>query len=306
MITANRAHVREWRIHIGAHKTATTHIQNTLYRLRPILQQHGITFLPHDDLRARLGKVMQKSRWHYVLGNWSRQLILQRRILGQESAQDTVLLSEENILGGALDILATAPYQGVSKRLNFIRCLASHAPTTVFLSIRSFDRVLPGSYTTGLSNRPAEAIQAREILQTALGNWTPSWIGIIERIQEAIPNTPLCIWTQEDYRHHPKTILSALCGITIENLPHIPPSRSNLTPSLAAVEEIERLFHEEHGQTGSWKGTTKDICTSRPVAENNPRYTFLTDTQITRLQEQYRKDLEIITQRWPGMLIGTQ
>jgi hypothetical protein len=41
-----------------------------------------------------------------VLGNWSRRQIVQRRILGQEPAQGTVLLSEENILGGAHRVLA--------------------------------------------------------------------------------------------------------------------------------------------------------------------------------------------------------
>jgi hypothetical protein len=44
--------VREWRIHIGAHKTASTHIQHVLGDLRPQLLAGGLGVLvPHQGLR---------------------------------------------------------------------------------------------------------------------------------------------------------------------------------------------------------------------------------------------------------------
>jgi hypothetical protein len=306
MITTNRARVREWRIHIGAHKTATTHVQNTLYHLRPLLRQHGITFLPHHDLRARLGKVMHKSRWHYVLGNWSRRQIVQRRILGQEPAQGTVLLSEENILGGAHRVLAPQAYPYMHNRLDFVRILASNTPTTIFLSIRSFDRVLPGAYATSMDFYPKTSLEHKKNIQQYLHNYLPSWVNLVERIQTVALDIPLRIWKQETYQFKPEFILSEFCGIPIKRLPYIPESRSNLTLSMAAVEEMERLFAEKTGDTNDWKKRTKAICRSMPVTENNPPYTFLSDSEVLRLQEQYRKDLEIIAQRWPGMLIETQ
>ena len=40
------APVSHWRIHIGAHKTATTHLQQTLAAIRPRLVEQGIDPIP--------------------------------------------------------------------------------------------------------------------------------------------------------------------------------------------------------------------------------------------------------------------
>ena len=44
--------VSNWRIHIGAHKTATTHLQQTLAAIRPRLVEQGIDPIPLAALRA--------------------------------------------------------------------------------------------------------------------------------------------------------------------------------------------------------------------------------------------------------------
>src|ERR671915_2577538 len=45
--------VRRWRIHIGAHKTATTHLQETLTALRPALAAQGVDYIPNSLVRGR-------------------------------------------------------------------------------------------------------------------------------------------------------------------------------------------------------------------------------------------------------------
>ena len=44
--------VSHWRIHIGAHKTATTHLQQTLAAIRARLVEQGIDPIPLAALRA--------------------------------------------------------------------------------------------------------------------------------------------------------------------------------------------------------------------------------------------------------------
>jgi hypothetical protein len=48
-----RSPVRSWRIHLGAHKTATTHLQETLTAVRPALAERGIDFIPNQRVRGR-------------------------------------------------------------------------------------------------------------------------------------------------------------------------------------------------------------------------------------------------------------
>ena len=45
--------VRHWRIHLGAHKTATTHLQETLTLVRPTLAARGLDYIPNQLVRGR-------------------------------------------------------------------------------------------------------------------------------------------------------------------------------------------------------------------------------------------------------------
>lgn len=43
--------VSEWRIHLGAHKTATTHLQNSLAVRADEIRRAGATFIPLEAVR---------------------------------------------------------------------------------------------------------------------------------------------------------------------------------------------------------------------------------------------------------------
>ena len=50
---AARPPVRQWRIHLGAHKTATSHLQETLAAVRDDLVGQGVDFIPNPLVRQR-------------------------------------------------------------------------------------------------------------------------------------------------------------------------------------------------------------------------------------------------------------
>ncbi len=69
------APITTWRIHIGAHKTATTHVQEILTLMRPQLVARGIDFIDnHTVRRSGLAKALSERRI------WTRLPVLRGRV----------------------------------------------------------------------------------------------------------------------------------------------------------------------------------------------------------------------------------
>src|SRR5687768_13226109 len=81
-----------WRLHLGAHKTATTHLQLSLEAIRPELARQGIDYIPLDDLRSAT----------HLNFDWAKRFKghkLKRDIRSVSNGLETTILSEENWIG---------------------------------------------------------------------------------------------------------------------------------------------------------------------------------------------------------------
>lgn len=103
--------VREWRIHLGAHKTATTHLQQTLEAHRPALVERGVDFIHFRAFRSVATPYVRPNSWQRRL--WSPPVArrFERALDGlRATGPDTVLLSDEDILGYSRDQLGRTLY----------------------------------------------------------------------------------------------------------------------------------------------------------------------------------------------------
>src|SRR6476469_7624088 len=106
--------VRNWRIHIGAHKTATTHLQQTLAAIRPRLVEQGIDPIPLVALRASgLARMLIErriaTRMPLLRGIAVRHLVA--GLLGPlRQGPQTLILSEEKLLGAPRRIFDEPAY----------------------------------------------------------------------------------------------------------------------------------------------------------------------------------------------------
>ena len=109
---------------------------------------------------------------------------------------DVVVLSEENVIGHPRDILATPFYPQAAQRVGRLASLGLEADLRLFLSIRSYDRLLPSAYAEALKHAGPPpggfaAVRARLLAEP------PSWFDLVSRIRVAAPNVPLRIWRQD-------------------------------------------------------------------------------------------------------------
>ncbi|WP_440903473.1 hypothetical protein ACMZOO_11460 [Catenovulum sp. SX2] len=297
----------ELRIHIGAHKTATTHIQDTLKVMKPSLEQRNIHYISREEVRPRISRI---NPWGIeALKDKFRPRFLKKKLVDRSLLFDvpdnkTIVFSEENILGSAVDGLSEHLYPNLEKKLQFIKLLSEDYKITLFLSIRGFDAVLPGLYVTALRFHPIEATKAKNALTLSLAaKKIPSWLGIIKRIKATLPNIELKIWTQEDYRQHADFIISEFVGQGVETIPKLPKPVQTMTPTKEAITQAEALIAAFERPPNDWLAQCDSLYQSKTVNDNKDKYTFLEQAQVKSLREQYNKDLQMIERLWPNSII---
>ena len=106
------APITTWRIHLGAHKTATTHVQETLALMRPELVARGVDFIPNHLLRrggiaVALGRKRLWNRLPPLRGPMVRR-ILARAPRPAPGGPATLVFSEEKLLGGSQHVFCRA------------------------------------------------------------------------------------------------------------------------------------------------------------------------------------------------------
>lgn len=240
-MTAARADVAplsELRVHLGAHKTASTHLQMLLYDSRPALLAAGIDAIPHAELR-RAGRGLIDPR----LGPARRIGGAYRRACRDALAPlrqgpGRLVLSDENFLGASHFLLRRPPYWAAPFFLRPVRALAREAAlaggrTHLFIALRSFDAMLPAAYAqhlrTGPWHEPFDAVARRALARP------PSWLPLLRLLRLTLPRAALTVWRHDDYRGNAHAILETVCGVPLPPVPSPADPFGTRTPGAEAV-----------------------------------------------------------------------
>lgn len=248
------------RFHIGAHKTATTHLQMTLARCE---LARGTRYVPLKRLRRLLTSRVRKRRlvlpWHrWYRGTW--------------------LFSDENILGTTANALALYPDPAAALRY-FADCELS-----IFLCVRHYETFLPSAWGERLWHHPVRPF--RPVLPKR------RWSDLVGDLQSALPDVPIRVWRYEDYREHAEAVIRYYAGGAVERLPGPLGARPKSGFSDRAVAELER-----HAGLKVGKGGLRAIRERFPVSDEYPRFDPWSEEQKRELGEMYAEDLAALEER---------
>jgi hypothetical protein len=293
---------KELRVHLGAHKTATTHLQDTLAAHRPALLDHDVDILSGGKFKPLVRRDartegLRHRLWRYWPGLMSRQFITD---LERLSGAHTLLLSDEDLLGHT-DEQITNPLYPKLRGLHLIRRLADRgAKVSLFLGIRSLDGLVPSAYAQMLKSLPPpeggmEAVRAR------LAENPPSWTELIERIREELPGMELRVWRYEDYQKNWRDILRFYVGRDTGEFPDLPPPPRTASPSARAISLAEKV--DPALPRNRRREEVKGLYARYPADGPDGSYRPLTEAEIARFRESYAADLREIERRFPGVLV---
>lgn len=197
------------RLHIGAHKTATTEIQQAMRRVRGQFEDAGTSYMGPKGLR----------------GDWVslHQAMFKRDEAAREKAitrfrrwlrnHDHHVLSEENIIGtihrrrlfGGDNLL----YPNAVENIGLLRELMGNPQVELFLSVRD-----PAEFVTSAYGQVLREGVAMGIEDYVAGFDVPtlSWSDLVGRLRDCDGVTRLVCWRYEDYADLRPHILSMLLG----------------------------------------------------------------------------------------------
>ena len=298
--------VRQWRIHIGAHKTATTHLQETLAAVRDDLARQGIDFLPTLPVRRRklaetLGQRRPLARLPFVGSGHMRDAI-ESVLAPLRIGPEVVVLSEENVVGMPAHMLTVPLYPRAAVNVGRLASLASRAEVVLFLSIRSYDTLLPSAYVETLKHGlppPGGFAEA----WARLVSTPPSWYDLVARIRAAAPGVALRIWRQEDYRANARAIMEAVCGRALGPLPEISDPTWTRSPSAGAIARAEALPRDLPRAERMARVRAIFAAADPGVGPGADRFRPFGPAERQRLQGLYQADLERIAHAYPDVLM---
>ena len=276
-------------LHIGAHKTATTHLQMALQSARPALSAQGVAFYGPTQLRKdgqflpeRLGlpfakvqsSVDAKAEWQSMVGDAKR-----------------VVLSEENFVGvlnrkGAQ--LVTPLYSNAVERIAALASVTAPEGIDVFLSIRAPATFLNSAYSqilmSGGQVRP-EIFKAKNPLPTV------DWVKYINRLTHIQSLRSLTVWPYEDYAAHFLKIVSLMVGSGPAKSVNWESEWAHRSLSARAVAEIMELDQTERSTRKA-----KLIKSKFPVSESFAQFDVFSGEDHARSGVLYADQIRAIEQ----------
>lgn len=222
-------------IHVGAHKTASTHLQQTLRGLIPQMLAVGIHY---SDVHHWRGGV---TRLAVALGDGPGPARmrgrLRRRLDVTSATWPEVVISEENILGSlrrdGLMGEGGAIYPDAVRRMTRLCGMFRHRPATICLAVRE-----PCGFLTSAFSM--QVMGGHElILADYLGDFDPaglSWTDLARRLLAVRGVARLIVWRYEDYAAIRPRILSSI----------LPPSMAGQAddPAPAIVGLSQQAYRE--------------------------------------------------------------
>lgn len=268
-------------LHLGAHRTGTTMLQNYLENNRDNLNEIATEFWGTNRTRSGLFQGLTKNpadvnETMKKRGNLSCELMRMEMDRLEMAQVKLLIVSEENMIGGMRENLAeTRLYPNAKARLEQFSNAFGYRCTQIVLSIRSYDEywasVLAYSIKRG-RKLPDDAMLDR------LTNQTRHWRDVIIDIAAAFPNANLQVWPFQKHVGELDHQLALLTGGAMPARMRANRKCRNASPDSGKLRQI--LL--ERGETQA----------AQRLPDNDTRWQPFDRDQVDLLRAQYGKDIE--------------
>lgn len=223
--------------HIGAHKTATSHLQRSLRRASDALAAEGVRYYGPDYLRlpGRTLPALFGFRTGVEAGGAKRPAAEQLALLRKDA--NRLVLSEENFIGPLSQPHGRwmkHRYKSAGDRLTQLSD-AMGQKIDVFLAIRRPTAFINSAYCQMLLGgrvQPVEVFQKRNPLSSV------NWVDLVTRLRAARGVGRLNVWQYEDYGAVFPQIAAGLVGADAAPCVVPRPHHINRGLSAAAVAHV--------------------------------------------------------------------
>ena len=297
--------VTEWRIHVGAHKTATTHLQLTLEAALPGIDTLGGNFVPMPVVRG------SSQGRHTLDGAAARPTLCrlsdQYSFTGEPNAccrasQITHVcagrwLSPRKTSWVRRSASSTERSTHIPRRWTSLPSLPASRPST-FLTVRSLDGYLPSAYAEALKGVPLTRSDFHRAVEQ-FGASSLHWTSLIARLCRIAPRARFEVWNFDDYTANWRDLHRSLLGVPLTEFPAVPPPSRTRTPGEAAI----LLAEAEETPRGPMRAQRIREIYVRDIEEGrSAKFDPLSAGEKADFRKLYAEDLAALRGRFPGVL----
>ncbi|NSX54782.1 hypothetical protein [Parasulfitobacter algicola] len=268
-------------LHLGAHKTATTHFQNSLFLSADKLKAKQIKYVPLSRCRNTYSRVIKACIRKKITVSEAKDRF--NRFFAEDAVNNhTVIVSDENILGQFSRTLLTGIiYPEAEDYMALVRQIFEDADLSVFLTVRSYDTFFSSLFCEAL--RWQKLNDAREYTQNFIQN--ADWRDLNRRISVAL-DADIKLLFFEDYIKNPHAHLVTFTkcdfqDITIEQQTNL---RSSMTGD--AVNTVVAIAPFVSGQM-EYRKTVAAIEQALPQSEFRKKFDPWTIDEKAILKDRY-------------------
>jgi hypothetical protein len=279
------------KVYIGAHKTATTHIQSILEYNQDALSSNNIKLSTPKKLRPSWLKIFMDYCHNNNLDNIKQ--------LKDEAPKDGIwILSDENISGTPYEfmIINKGIYPHIKNRLKCLKKLFPDAKIELFFALRSYDTFYRSIYLEIIRNQGY--IPFQEFYNKEKFNQN-SWKNVITMFTDVIPEENINLWLYEDTKKIIPKILNSITTLNnpeelISNYPVINTRPSLSKKALEVLSSFYPIFTQEES-----KKIVEEINQKYPISKKYPKFIAFDNIQTKEFQKKYLIDIEAINNCYP-------
>ena len=271
-------------IHAGAHKTASTHLQNRLLENEKRVVKSGCSYLGPEKIRDQFGTL-----WR-ALGRSDTPDEQKRKLAALAAGQPRLVISEENIIGGFKDLMngpnRAILYPKAVERLARLAQLVAPNPLHIAMAVRE-----PSSYYVSVYNQLllSGRFQTWERFSKGLDPTAVKWSDILRPIAEIPGVAAVSIWRYEDYHRLLPQILNTLLGQPRPDIPLHMGKRMHEGLSERAVQACCTWHAAGYG--GRLGAVAREDF---PVSDAYPKFSPWPEALMRESRAAYGRDIEAL------------
>ncbi len=273
-------------LHIGAHKTATTHLQRSLLASEAALATHKARYFGPDKLRGQGQGLIDRFglRVEGAKAANRSSLAPSDQLAAMAEGADRLVLSDENFIGNLqtkTGNMSMPLYPRANERVAALADAADLGAIDVFLGLRGPADFLTSAYSQLLMGGDAIAF-AEYLAQNPMRSIY--WPGLVARLVSLPQIGRLFVWRQEDYAGVFPQICSHLIGSPLPIRPLAGMAHRGL--SAQAVDVALDTFART-GERGAGK-SARDVY---PVNQIYPAFAPFDDQTIAQSAAEYETQI---------------
>ncbi|GKY88343.1 hypothetical protein [Sinisalibacter aestuarii] len=273
-------------LHIGAHRTGTTAMQDMLAANRAVLEAAGISALVHADLEREVrgfARIPRREGWDGI----------RARLDAATEGAAQVLISDENMIGDmGWNIRSGSFYWRAKKKLEAYRDFFAADPRRIGLGIRSYESYWISAHAIELTYRDVtkDGVVRFDEARAGMAGALRGWRDLVADIRAVFPASEILVWPVEAALPVGR-IMARLTGMDLPLTP--PPQKVNAAPDARLIPAMEDKRAAEPGLRRAAMWDWLKTQAPRPFAGFD-------EDQRAHMAERYAADLAALEQGFAG------